>query len=480
MAQKTLFKFLSTFSKSEFERFEDMIKSPYFNKRNDLVRFVGYLRECYPEMNDEKLSYREVYKRVYGEGRENIQVVKNLFNRMLDLCERFIMQTEFETDDFTKTIALAKGFKKKEMMSAAVKLVDKKINENFRTNAYTADMMKKQYDYFELKHELTGEVPKEKIINNNKRFSASFRFFLISILRIANDYYAQSFVEQAEETNPYMKNMLQLIDFEKILELIKAANPDDYSLYCSYYYGLISKINDPDAEIRRKLKEISFEGIENNRYDDNLEIWQLIFASFVFSKNSVPFEAKEIHEINIRFIDKGFVYHNANGFISENFYHNMTMQAVAAQDFKWVEGFINRFREKLDPAIRDDNYNFLTAYYLSSKGEYEKVIQHLAKIKTPDIPTNMTVRWLFIKTYYELGYYFEAESAADAFKKFIAFSGRVTKETRASYPVSLKFVTALIRSKTAKKPLKEEVYLKAKSSAFIGKKWVLEKMEELL
>lgn len=480
MAQKLLFRYLNSFSKAEFERFSDMVCSPFFNKRSDLIRFVNYLKECFPALPDEKLGYPEVYKNVYGDGKVNIQVVKNLFNRMLKLCETFLLQTEIEADDYMRTIGIVKGLKKREMNADALKIADKKIEDNFMTNTYTADLMKKQYELYELKHELSGEEPKKKIENNNKRFSASFRFFIISLLRIANDYYAQSFVEQADSINPYLREIFNLVNFEKILSIINETDPDDFPLYAGYYYGLISKIDDPDSDAREKLKEISFSGIENNRYDDNLELWQLIFASYIFSKANRPFEAREIHEINKKFIDKGIIHNKANGYISENFYHNITMQAIASGDFNWVEGFINRFRDDLEPAIKEDTYNFLMGYYLSSKGEYEKVLQYLARIKTPDIPTNITVRWLFIRTYYELGHYFEAESAADAFKKFIAFSGRVTKETKATYPLSLKFVAALIRAKTSRKPLKEDIYLKAKNSSFIGKKWVLQKMEELL
>jgi len=482
MRQKTLFKEFSRLSEHEFTRFTEFVSSSFFNRRNDVIRFTQYLKPLFPEFPEKQVSDNAIYKNVYGAESVNKQVVKNLFGRTLSLLERFLIQLALESDEIMQVSALVKELKRKNLNTRADKILNDSIDQFSKDSDYTLDTYRKQNDLLELKHGLVGESnSKEKILSNSKRFSALIKSTLVSLLKIANDYEVYSFVESAPTKTAYIENITGYIDFEKALKLIQETEPEEYPLIACYYYGLKSKTDDPDNIFREKLKDLCFENIERFRQNDNIEFWQMIFSSYIFSRaQKGPVDVKTLHQINKIYIDKNVVHKDAMGFIEENNYHNITMQAIAAGDMQWAENFIEKYAKELNPETKENTYNFLMGYFMLNKGEYNKVIPYLSRIRSGDIPVHLTIRWMYIRTYYELGHYFEAESAILAFKKFISASGRVTKESRSTYPLSLDYISAVVKSRISGKSLGEEKYLKAKNSSFIAKKWVIEKMEELL
>lgn len=482
MGNKTIFRLLGLLSESELSGLLEFSRSPFHNTRNDVVKFLTYISAVYPDPEEEEISDKAIYKEVYGRKKLNTQVVKNLLHRTTRLCEKYLVELALRNDRFQHDTLLISELQKRKLVSYANKKTDTAISFQDQNESYTINFLKKKYDLLEMKHQLTeSHDSRFKITSNSKKLAASLKYMLVSILRTLNDYEVNSFVEADESRNVYIDRIDEMLNFEKVLELIKQSEPESYPLLACYYYGLMSKTNDPDGLYREKLKQLSFENIERFRPVDNIEFWQMIFASYIFSKSSRgPVDVKTLHEINKMYVNRGVIYRDDVGFVSDNIYHNIAMQAIGSKDFQWAEEFINTYKDQLEPSVRENTYNFLMGYFNVTKGDYQNVIQFLSKIKSPDIPVNLTVRWMLIRTYYELGHYFEAESAIDAFRKFISSSGRVTRESLSSYPLLLKLTAHLIRAKTSGKGLKEEMYLKAKNTGnFIGRSWVLEKMEEL-
>jgi hypothetical protein len=95
---------------------------------------------------------------------------------------------------------------------------------------------------------------KQKILSNSKRFSALIKSTLVSLLRIANDYEVYSFVESAPEKAAYIENITEYINLEKTLKIIKETEPEEYPLIACYYYGLMSKTNDPTNHLPREVE----------------------------------------------------------------------------------------------------------------------------------------------------------------------------------------------------------------------------------
>src|SRR5687767_7332487 len=98
------FELFSALSRDEFARFADFTASPFFNKRNDLVILVNFLKDHHPDFD---LSDEDIYRSVHGDDKFNLQVARNLISRLRELLVKFLTQLGVEKQNTFRDISLA-------------------------------------------------------------------------------------------------------------------------------------------------------------------------------------------------------------------------------------------------------------------------------------------------------------------------------------------------------------------------------------
>jgi hypothetical protein len=208
----------------------------------------------------------------------------------------------------------------------------------------------------------------------------------------------------------------------------------------------------------------------------------MLFASYIFTDTvqKKPVH-KELHEINKVFVQRNLLPRDEIGYIMGSNYHNIAMQAIISKDFDWAEEFLNNYKEQIEPGNRENMYCVLMASCLLGKKEYERCIDFLSRAKIDNIMTKIIIRSTYIKCYYELSYFDEAESAIEALRMFIYQNKELTPQIKRSLPDFIKYTRLLLKAKATNGKFPEEIYITAKNSGgFNSKSWVIEKMEELL
>jgi hypothetical protein len=485
MIKNKTFSLLSRLSKDEIKQFTEFVSSPFFNKRTDVIKLAEYLESIYPSFTEEYVSEEKIYRVVFGEGSCSTQVVKNLASRLQTLLEKFLMQLGLEKDRFLQANALTYELRRKGSFELSERELDKSMSRINSEEVYSPRYMKLNFDYLETKNDILTATHinyKKKIENLNLRSRFLVDFFLLALLRIANENAAFKYVLPGESPANLFEDFFECFDIERFLELLKIKQPEQYPVIALFYYGLQSKINDPEGVNREKLKKLTFENFGRLRKMDLIECWSMLFAAYVFS-DQCPVQnlSEEVHEIDKFFIDREIYFQDDSGFMMENSYHNIAMQAISAGDYSWVENFLKSYKEKLPPGIRENLFNFCMGIYCFNKAEYENSISYLSRVKADDIMSNLHIRNTHIKSYYELGYYDEAESAIFAFQNFISQSKALTRQVKGTLPAFIRYSKMLIKAKSSGKPFPGHIYEKAKKGGgFMSKKWVIEKMEELL
>ena len=61
MLKSSLLEILRTFSKQELIKFEDFVRSPYFNKKENVVKLFLEIKKYAPEFESENLDKEKVY-----------------------------------------------------------------------------------------------------------------------------------------------------------------------------------------------------------------------------------------------------------------------------------------------------------------------------------------------------------------------------------------------------------------------------------
>lgn len=474
------FELFGTLTKDEFIRFADFVGSPFFNKRNDLVVLVNYLRSHYPDF---ELTDEEIYRSVHGDDKFNLQVARNLISRLRELLVKYLTQLGIEKQETFRNMALAYELARKGKAEYVNKIISGGI-EGLNSETYTVEYLKKYYDYLETKEDLMSDTKdyKAKVENSLMRGECAVNYFLLSLMRIANEYAVFKHVHRYDDKIELFNGFLNYFDFEKYLQNLKASSSEHYAITAIFYYGLLSKINDPEGINREKLKTIVFENLDKLKLKDQYTCWVMLFASYIFTSSVQKGGVNiEMHAINKVFVEKDLIPRDEMGYVMDNNYHNITIQAVISKDFDWAENFINTYREQLDPARRENVYCVSMATCLFGRKEYERCIEFLSKARVTDIMTNVMLRTTYIRCYYELGYYDEAESAIEAMRIFTYQNKELTSQVKRSLPDFLKYAKLLVKIKAKDASFPEQQFLKAqKTPGFNSRSWVLDKMKELM
>jgi hypothetical protein len=93
---------LKTFSKEEFRQFGKFVVSPFFNGRNEVIRFYESIKKGYPEFGSKQYSKENIFAKVYPKIAYKDTLMRKLISNLTKLAEEFIIQTAFKKEEFQK------------------------------------------------------------------------------------------------------------------------------------------------------------------------------------------------------------------------------------------------------------------------------------------------------------------------------------------------------------------------------------------
>lgn len=475
-----LISLINSFDTQTLDKFGDYIKSPFFNNRGDIQRFYKYFINKIPLT---EINRREVYETVYKGNEYNEQVIVNLFSRTKNHLYGFLTITGLMNDEMAKTNALAFELAKKGLNKQTEKVIEEAM-ENLKNEFYTVEYLKKYYDYTELRESLAVSLRnfRQKAENALNRGEAFVNYYILNLLRIANDFIVYKYVNSVIENDEIFNGYFKYFDFEKYINNLKQIQSPYYAITAVFYYGLQSKMNDPEGKFRNELKKIVFENLDSMKYQDQASCWTMLFGAYIFSNTPPKYDpSSEIHEINKYFVSKDILTRDELGYIMENNYHNIAFQAINAKDYQWAEKFLNDYRSKLPPGTADDTYNICMARCCFDTKKYESCLQYISRMKIDNVMTRTTIATLSIRCYYELGYYEEALSGTEALRQFHKKNKVLPMHLKKPLFDFAGYASRLIKHKASHKKFPEDIYLKALNGIpFNSKIWVIEKMKELI
>ena len=471
---------INSLDRNELVECTDFLKSPYFNKRTDIIKFWEIVIESHPV---KEFDREKIYKRVYGNEIYNSQVVTNLLSRTQNLVRKFLTQIGLNKDKISATSALSYELAARGLNKMLEKNIDNAISE-LENEYYTVEYLKKYYELTELRESLVVSFRnyKEKLANTYLRSESLVNYFILNLLRIANDLVVFKFVTSFKEDEEIFNGFFNFFDFRMYLGNLENIKSPYYAITAVFYYGLMSKLDDPVAEYREKLKKVVFENLDTMKYQDQTTCWTMLFAAFIFTNTPQKYDVStEIHSINKMFVAKNILTKDELGYVMENNYHNIAVQAINAKDYQWAEKFLNEFKSKLPPGSGEDTFNACMARCCFEKGNYDGCLAFLAKMKIDNIMTRLNISTLYIRSYYELGYYEEAASAIESMRIFLLQNKQLTPQVKRTMSDFIKNARLVVKAKSLQKKLSEEHYLRAQRSAgHNSKSWILEKMKELI
>ncbi|MBK9016382.1 MAG: hypothetical protein IPM82_21200 [Saprospiraceae bacterium] len=108
-----------------------------------------------------------------------------------------------------------------------------------------------------------------------------------------------------------------------------------------------------------------------------------------------------------------------NGVLSRFTYNNIANAGLGLKAFDWVEGFLTKYKDLLEPRHRESAYLFNLASLHFRKPDYGRALELLTQAEFDDVLHNLDARRMLLRIYFDLGEVTALDSLLDSFTIFL-------------------------------------------------------------
>ena len=447
MENSKLIQLLKTMKGENWNRLHDFVRSPYFNKNEELILFFEYIRSLYPDFSSRRLLKEHVFEQVFPGKPFNKKQFNHLQNYLLRLVEQFLAHQLLKED------LIEQG----------------KRNLNY----YLETRLEKHYDFKrgQLKRKLEAAQYRDEDF-----FYSDFSFskienerFIIQRQRIADET-----IQNASEALDTFYAIQKLKFLAEILDRQKKF-PQSYTIYdfeTLYEQVQQKKYQDtPYVQVYLQLVQMLLEEENSAHYDR----FRALLEQSIQELKPKDLKRLFLFAINycVRKIAAGHAFHDRllnlytsglengtlleYGTLSPWTYKNVIQLGLALGKMEWVEQFIDLYVRKLPLNYREDafHYNMAALYY--AKEDYKHAMLYLNRVQYSDVAYKLWSKELLLKIYFELEEYEAHNSLLISFEQLIKRNKQIPKPQREAYKNFIRIMGKLVRRKHLPKQLIHEI-----------------------
>ncbi len=472
MQASKLIQLLKTLGKKEFKEFQQYVASEFFNKNQNLTRFLEYLSIYQSQLESDKLEKTAFFKKHYpGETFEE-QRFRYLQSDLTKLLEDYIAYTEYSKNSFQKKYNLLAGLNYRNQDKYFLQELDAINAQNDSSSLRDSTYYFNRHQISELSYEYTSE-------KRNRAFDSSLQA-VIDNLEIT--YLARGFRYYCEMIN--RRNILSveynLSFFDEIVKYLGKGSFDDVpaiKIYRLIYNTLMDQDNEQNYS--ELLETLDKYGRQFSRKEER--------GMYVFAQNycikrinrGVNGSLKQIFELYRIIVSKGLIYEG--NYISQPDFKNIVTTGLRLGEVEWVTSFIEEYKGKLNPEFSENAYTYSMAWVHFTRKEYDKALRMLLRVEFNDVYYHLDSKSLLMKVYYEMNEYDPFFSLVDAFKIYLRRNKFISEFQRETYHNFILLVNKMMKVKLGKNrmtwALHDEIVNTKPAADLI---WLQTKSEELL
>lgn len=442
-----LISFLKTFSKEEFDDFENFLTQQYFKQRRDPLPLFKILKKFQSEFSKEDFNEEKVFAELYPGTSFSSQNSKNIFRSLssylLKSLEDYLYFSKLKDNKVLKNRILLK------------EILDRNLTKNYEqySNRALEDLKTDEeiygFDILEKFHlERLNSRYYASVLDMKNYFNHSFKslehissHFWLDLISSAKLMLLGADNMNIKPENDILNNLLKSVDMDKVLKIYEGTS---HYIYLCFYYNIYKCIgNNRDLIYYEKAKNIFFDNRSKiSRHDKNYFYADMISILLIGTEGRYVELKKELFTV-IKYCleDKAYKLTD-DDFMHPNFYRNCILCAEYIKEFDWAEEFIKEYTGELSPDFRDNMKNYSSSLINYSRGDYDSSLNYISRIKYDHAFFKTDIKTLTLRIYYELNLYEQAIYMADTFKHHIKISPHLNKEVRES---SLNYVNYYLK-----------------------------------
>lgn len=475
---------IKTFSDEEVKSFGEYISCSFFNKRKELIKLYSAIIKCRPEFTNAILGKEKLFKKLYPASNYNEQTLRTRMTELTTLIRGYFSFAGFQKNKFQQKMSLARELMSRNKYAMAEKILSDNLelmeNEKYENANYFGN---KYYLLSELCNVFSSEGNLKELHKTEiTRSESLIYFFLSDFLNSSRDILTNNIQNKVTKDSSISNEFLNCFSADKFLLHLRNTGNEHYALFTIYYLAYLTRKENDNEDHYFKLKEIVFKEFTNFSKTELFNFWNFLSgAVFPALVNKDKKFYNERFLINKFFCDLDIFLTINDKYIHTQTFVNIANGAMVINELFWAEEFILKYKNAILPEARENTFNYCMAALCTRKKEFEKSLGFLSNIKMSELSYNLDARLSYLVNYYELNLFDQFFSSLDAFKHFISESKNLPEYAVLMAKNCLKFLTKIGNVKSRDKKLDIAELKEAESvDSFFIRKWILEKMKELI
>jgi hypothetical protein len=471
MQQSKLILLLKSLSKKELKEFQAFTASEFFNKNETLIVFLKNISEYQGHFDSPKLERETFFKKHYPSEVFEDQKFRYMQSDLTKLLEEFLAYNQYTKNEFGRKYFLLESLNQRNQDKYFLQELESIQAINDKSPYRDAEYYFNQHKISELSYQYTSE-------KRNRAFDTSLQE-VIDNLEIT--YLAKGFRYYCEMIN--RRNILSveynLSFFDEMVKYLENASFDFVPVI--RIYRLIHKaLTDPEN------KPNYYELLSSLREHSKLFSHTEQRGMYVFAQNYCikrinqgdSHALKDIFELYQLMVDNELIFEG--NYVSQPDFKNIVTTGLRLGEVDWVNGFIEEFKEKLNPEFSENAYTYSMAWIHFTKKEYDKALRMLLRVEFNDVYYHLDSKSLLMKVYYEMNEFDAFLSLVDAFRIYLRrnkFISDFQKETYSNFIVVMnKLMKLKMRNQSITLAIHQDICA-TKPAADLN--WLISKSEEL-
>ena len=348
MQGSQLIQLTKSLSKRDFRELRKVVRSPYFNQREDVIQLYDYIEKVFNEKLPD-FSKEKAFKKLFPTKKFDDVLMRQLMSYLLKVIEKYLITEGVLQDDLESQLQLTHALR----FRNADKLFEKQLSE-FSESIENQGFKNAKYHYMKFRMRLEdytyrGEKKRTSELNLQSLSDELDNFYIAERLR----YAAIMHTHQAVIKHDYKQPML---DF--VLSYLKNFQETPPSI-SAYYYAYKTMIEPENINNFNNLREIIIGDSQIFTESERKEFYVLATNYCIRRLNNgeknYGLEALKLYRARM---DNNVLLEN--GILPHYTYKNISMLALKAEQYEWAEDFLNEFSRYLPERDRENifNYNF--------------------------------------------------------------------------------------------------------------------------
>lgn len=413
MKKPRLIQILEGLNPGELRRFESFVASPYFNQSETSLKLLRYLMGLHPDYPGELLAKARLFRAMYGSGPPfKAQAVHDQMSQLLRLLEQFFSQEHFRQDETEQKLHLLGELSHRRLgdhFGRQWRQVEQEQEEaphrnstyflqRYRSYVY-ADTVAGQHQTRQIK----GRLP-EAVQNLDT-------YYLATRLRLSCEMVNRRNLVNAEYETQFIDQVLQMLSVP--------GNPYQQVPVIAIYYHIYLTLTEKEADQHYHTL------VNLLSQHDHLFPPDEAYSMYAYAQNYCIRKInqgetsflQEILQLYQRLLENGLLLDQ--GLLAHEHYKNITTVGLRTRAYTWVRDFLEKYRHKLHPDIRENAYTYNLAAYFYEQQRYRDAMRLLNHVTFTDVFYHLSAKSILLKIYFESEDYDSLKYHQQAFAAFL-------------------------------------------------------------